>query len=289
MDNFIKPEHVQGSQEWLEHRKNHLGASEASIVMGLSPWTTPYQLWERKLGLAAEQEETWQMRRGTELEPIALRQFCDEVDIEMFPQIVYHPEHRFMMASMDGLSLDRKEAVEIKCPGQSAHATALDGYVPEYYMPQLQHQLACLGLDVIWYYSFDGNSGVALRVERDNEFIKRMIDAELAFWECVQKKEPPEMTYKDYEDRSSAKRVAYHDRLVEIERQIKSLESEKKIIKDDLIKDANGRSTSGSGLLLTKSYPKGRVDYSAIPELQDMDLEQYRKPSKPVWTLRIAK
>jgi len=211
------------------------------------------------------------------------------VDIEMFPQIVYHPEHRFMMASMDGLSLDRKEAVEIKCPGQSAHATALDGYVPEYYMPQLQHQLACLGLDVIWYYSFDGNSGVALRVERDNEFIKRMIDAELAFWECVQKKEPPEMTYKDYEDRSSAKRVAYHDRLVEIERQIKSLESEKKIIKDDLIKDANGRSTSGSGLLLTKSYPKGRVDYSAIPELQDMDLEQYRKPSKPVWTLRIAK
>lgn len=289
MDSFIKPEHIQGSPEWLAHRRNHLGASDASIVMGLSPWTTPYQLWERKLGLAPEQETTWQMQRGTDMEPVALRQFCDEVDIEMFPQVVYHPKHDFMMASMDGLSLDLKQAVEIKCPGQSAHATALDGYVPEYYMPQLQHQLACLGLDVIWYYSFDGTSGVALKVQRDDEFIERMIEMELAFWEKVLLREPPEMTHKDYEDRSSAKRVAYRDRLNTIKQLRAELDEEEKAIKNDLIADANGRSTSGSGLLLTKSYPKGRVDYSSIPELEDVDLEQYRKPSKPVWTLRLTK
>src|SRR5689334_17014377 len=45
-------------------------ASETPIVLGVSPWTTPYQLWQQKLGLAAN-EINQAMLHGTELESAA--------------------------------------------------------------------------------------------------------------------------------------------------------------------------------------------------------------------------
>ena len=44
---------VQGSAEWHEHRRHHRNASETPGVLGLSPWMTPYQLWQLKTGPAA--------------------------------------------------------------------------------------------------------------------------------------------------------------------------------------------------------------------------------------------
>jgi predicted phage-related endonuclease len=35
---------VQGSPEWHAHRAQYRNASETAIVMGESPWQTPYQL-----------------------------------------------------------------------------------------------------------------------------------------------------------------------------------------------------------------------------------------------------
>ena len=61
---------VQGSPEWHEHRRKYRNASETPVILGLSPWQTPYQLWQLKLGLV-EQEVTAAMRHGSELEPVA--------------------------------------------------------------------------------------------------------------------------------------------------------------------------------------------------------------------------
>ena len=44
---------VQGSAEWHQHRRSHRNASETSAVLGISPWMTPYQLWQIKLGLSS--------------------------------------------------------------------------------------------------------------------------------------------------------------------------------------------------------------------------------------------
>ena len=58
---------VQGSPEWHSYRKNKLGASYAGIILGISPYMTPFQLWEQILGLSAQQEEHSGMIRGREL------------------------------------------------------------------------------------------------------------------------------------------------------------------------------------------------------------------------------
>ena len=37
----------QGTYEWLEWRMGGLGASDAPVVMGVSPYSTSRTLWER--------------------------------------------------------------------------------------------------------------------------------------------------------------------------------------------------------------------------------------------------
>lgn len=288
-DPFIKPAHVQGSPEWLIHRRNHIGASDAPIIMQESPWCTPYQLWERKLGLAEEQEMNAAMQRGIDMESQARAAFEADTGFEVFPQVVYHAEHRVMMASLDGLSIDGSTVVEIKCPGFKAHCVAISGNVPSYYKMQLQHQLACTGLDRLHYYSFDGKSGVTLVVERDDECISNMIAKELEFWKCVQTRTPPPLTDRDYVDRKCLMWANRGDRISFLDARIASDKREREDIRLDLIADADGQSSRGGGMTLTRTFPKGRVDYGAIPELEGVDLEPYRKEPKEQWTLRSSK
>lgn len=56
--------------EWNLHRRKYRNASETPIVLGLSPWSTAYQLWQHKIGLI-EPDVTPAMLRGTQLEPAA--------------------------------------------------------------------------------------------------------------------------------------------------------------------------------------------------------------------------
>jgi putative phage-type endonuclease len=74
---------IQGSLEWHEHRKRHRNASQTPAVLGLSPWMTPFQLWEIKTGRAPQPEVTAAMAHGTKLEPMAR---------EAYEQL-YRPRH----------------------------------------------------------------------------------------------------------------------------------------------------------------------------------------------------
>lgn len=41
---------LQNTQEWEKFRLQKIGASDAPIIMGVSPWKTPFQLWLEKQG-----------------------------------------------------------------------------------------------------------------------------------------------------------------------------------------------------------------------------------------------
>jgi len=291
---FIKPEHIQGSPEWLAHRKKHIGASDAPIILGTSPWSTPLKLWQEKLGLSEGPAENFAMRRGSEMEPVARRAFEIEHDIEVFPKVVYHDTEAFMMASLDGVSLDGKLAVEIKCPGAKAHAEALSGKVPEHYNAQLQHQLACLGLNKIWYYSFDGENGVSIEVQRDEKFIKKMIIEERKFWNCVVTHTAPALSNRDYSDCEDPRGVDLFHRIEELveerrshQEEVDSIDSEITSLKEELVAIAGDNSLKFNNITLGRSFPAGRVNYSSIPELKDVDLNKYRSDPKERWTLRV--
>ena len=178
---------VQGSDEWLALRKsNHITASEAPVIMGVSPWQTPFSLWQYKMGLTPGQKTNNAMKRGTQMEEPARCEFIKLVGIEVKPAIAVSDNHPFMMASFDGLSNDGDVVVEIKCPGRTDHDKALSGVIPDKYYPQLQHQMCVAGVEMMFYFSFDGSKGKVLEVNRDDSYILNMIEKEKEFYKMME-------------------------------------------------------------------------------------------------------
>lgn len=179
-----------GSKEWKEFRRSHIGASDACCIMGTNPWKSITKLYEEKL-FPCEEEDNFYMARGRDLEPVALEYFEEMTGLTLFPIVAKHDSIPYMIASLDGLTIDKRKAVEIKCPGKVDHGKALSGFVPEKYIPQLQHQMEVCNLDKIYYFSFDGEHGVLLEVCRDQSYIDILLEREKEFWHCLKTFKPP--------------------------------------------------------------------------------------------------
>lgn len=271
----------QGSPEWVALRKNFIGASDAPIIMEVSPWTTPNQLWREKMGLITK-EETAAMRRGNELEPIARQKFIEEIGYEVFPVVAVHSTVSFLLASFDGLSESGELAVEIKCPGKEDHEKAMNGIIPEKYIPQLQHQMEVAGLDSMFYFSYNDRSYKILEIEKDTDYFQKLYQKEKAFWECMQNLEEPELIDRDYVKRGDEE----WENLAQELKTILKIEDRKEEIRKRLIALSGGLNSMGGGIKLSKVRRKGTVDYKSIPELSGVNLEKYRKSS--IETYRIG-
>lgn len=276
---------IQGSPEWLEMRRGKIGASDAPIIKGLSPWRTAYQLWEEKLGLREPQQTNAAMQRGNELEPIALKAYNDCTGHCASPQVVFHPDYTYMMASLDGLSLDGSIAVEIKCPGQKDHDTASMGKVPEKYYPQLQHQLATIGHDMIHYFSYRNGEYYLIEVPRNDPYIKDLYAQEAIFWQHLQDFDPPRLCDRDFKHKDDEQWAAQAAKWSEVNAELQEVKANEKKLRDSLIRLSENRNCFGAGVKLQKILRRGNVDYSAIEELKGVDLDAYRKPVIESWRI----
>jgi putative phage-type endonuclease len=178
----------QGSSEWLQLRRKHVCASDSPIIMGVSPWLTRQELLEQKRGERAAQIVNFPMQRGAVLEPEARSLAEKMLDTLFIPEVYVSGEHAFMLASYDGISLDEKIILEIKCTSKKNHELARNGKIPDYYKPQLQHQMSVFGSDQVYYFSYNGSEGIFVIEHRDETYIKNMIELEKIFYE--------EMTWK---------------------------------------------------------------------------------------------
>lgn len=185
----------QRSSEWHKMRRNYIGASDAPIIMGVSPYKSVAELWKEKVGLSQPRSATGAMLYGIRFESQALESFQSETGLSMKPRVVYHESISYMMASLDGITDDQDLAVEIKCAGKKDHAIALEGIIPLKYYPQLQHQIEVAKLDKIYYYSYNIShqdnevpiiSTSLITVTRNDEYIKLLLEKEKQFWKCVE-------------------------------------------------------------------------------------------------------
>jgi len=179
----------QGSLEWHEYRRLHIGASDSSVILELNPWTTPLELWEEKV-LGFEKEINSKMKLGSEMEEEA--RTCYEIftGLKVIPMVLESDSCSFLSASMDGITDDLKNAVEIKC-GKSSHTLAKNNIIPPYYLCQLQHQMMITGLNEMDYFSYSKKDQYLIKVLRDNDFIEKMLEKELEFWDTIQNFKPP--------------------------------------------------------------------------------------------------
>lgn len=284
---------IQGSAEWKEFRKMKLGSSMAASIQGVG-FRTPLQLFEDILE-EREIESNEAMRRGVEVEPKARAWLNEKYKAELQPAVVRHrdPLYDWHISSLDGI-WQRPDGTwfvcEIKHSGKDDHQTALDGQVPEKYLPQCLHILEDLPVvESILYLSYRENSQAQVWVNREDykEEMKVQFEKEKEFYQRLLNCRPPEPTSRDWIEFTNSQIVSKADTYSSIMDQINSLQEKASAIKEELIEDVGTANRARIGnLKIQKVIRQGSVDYSKVEALKGIDLNPYRK--EPVVSWRVC-
>lgn len=181
--------------EWLTWRRTGIGASDVAAVLGLSPWTSPWALWADKVGLSTDDDPSEDMEFGTRAEPMLRDYFQDRTGLTVAGEQmrVTHPEHAWMLATLDGLAFDgNAEPTIANALGGVEHKKSSDmpeawaERIPLHYQCQAQWQMACTGLERCWFSVLHTAFGrMRYRVyefARDDADIAHLIDRCSTFW-----------------------------------------------------------------------------------------------------------
>jgi predicted phage-related endonuclease len=199
------------------------------------------------------------------------------------PVVEYAP-WPVLMASLDGLTDCGTKVVEFKYPSKVKHELAKQGMIPEMYKIQMQVQMMCADVKLADYVSYDGAEIVIIPYERDDRLCEEILVECKKFWECVAGSvEPSEYIVKDDVEDLKTLLDEYNDlkvQLAMIEAKVSDVYTKIKSAMQDKTEEYIGP------YLLKWSERKGQVDYSSIPALSGIDLEQYRKASIKVLSIK---
>lgn len=206
--------HFEDRESWLEGRQElGIGGSDAAAVCGLSPWTSPVELWKIKTEQkkAKDISANAAVERGVRMEP-ALRELYaamnPQMEVKHYPyDILSQLERPWLTATLDGELTDengRQGILEIKT-GQlmkkADYDKWADGNVPVYYLTQTCWQLLATGWDFVDLFAalqdIRGDWSIRTRrIERADheEDLAWLLDKAETFWGYVQKRQMPPMT-----------------------------------------------------------------------------------------------
>lgn len=286
----------QRSPEWHAWRAGvdidgpRITATDIPVIMGVSKFATPYELWLRKTGRTPPQPMNWAMRRGVYYEPIA-RSLVERIRGQSYLDCcVEHPDVSWAAASLDGLSPLYDELLEIKVPGEETHAMAVLGEVPPWYFGQVQWQLMCSpGVDRGLYASFVPPDDDVLRRDRGAEGQVVLVEVlpDLAFQEqarvaaeafraCLIEDVPPcgeeFLSLAAAYDQLRMQNKGVEERLASIEARMKSYVN------------VVDRQIQGGGITIAQSVRKGTINLSEYLKSRGIDVdwqeaESYRGPA----------
>jgi len=279
---------VQGSPEWHVHRLAHRNASETPAVLGVSPWTTPYQLWLQRTGRATVQV-TAAMAHGTASEPQARVMYETLTGNVMQPLVLVDGAYS---ASLDGITLEGDVIVEIKCPKSKDSALLKDaqaGRVPEHVYWQMQHQLMVSGASLAHLYVYDGKTGILLEQPAEPEVWETLRRAWDDFMHLVACNEPPPLSAGDTRIRTDPEWVEAAQAFVASKAAAEAAAAALEAAKGRLVALATHTSEQGADVTVTRFLKAGSVDYKRVPQLDGVDLDQYRSKAREEVRVTVAK
>lgn len=190
-------------------RTTYLGGSDVAAILGVSPWTTPFMLYQKKTGAYVEELSPAKRRileRGARWEPIVLEMLVDEltdrgheVEVIATGQRYLDPDLSFLAAEIDAELIVDGEPVngEMKTAGYFA-AGAWGEYdsneVPIYYLAQVMHGLMIQPRRrtvIAAVTGFDERPMIRW-VDRDEETIAAIRAREIEFWQRIQSGDAPD-------------------------------------------------------------------------------------------------
>lgn len=180
--------------EWLLHRQKHIGGSDAAAIVGLSPWCSPYTVWADKLGKIPAKEPNEATRQGTDLEDYVARRFMEATGKKVRREnaILINPAYPFAHANVDRLVVGEDAGFEAKTTQALNMKKFKNGEFPDTYYTQCVHYMMVTGAKK-WYLAVLvlGRDFLTFEIERDEDEIAALAEAEKNFWGCVERNEPP--------------------------------------------------------------------------------------------------
>ena len=123
--------------DWLRYRTMGIGGSDVSVIAGINPYRSVYQLWLEKTGQTKPAESDNEYTHfGTILEPVVRKEFTARTGLKVRQKhmLLQSEEYPFMIANLDGvINLDGEMCI---FEAKTASAYKLDdwqnGIPPEY-------------------------------------------------------------------------------------------------------------------------------------------------------------
>lgn len=176
-------------------RRKFIGGSDVAAILGVSPYQTAYDLWEKKTApdgaLDPESDAKEKIfARGKRFEPVILEMVQDELEIDIVGRQVrlVDQEHDFLSTEIDFVSREAEEYKNGEIKSVSAYASQDWGEegtdeIPVWYTAQVMHGLAIshrrycrvaalIGTDDLRHYV----------VERDEKLIVEIRRRTVEFW-----------------------------------------------------------------------------------------------------------
>lgn len=173
-------------EKWLEIRKTGIGGSDASAILGLNPYYSPFDVYADKIGVRPPVVDNEAMRQGRDLEEYVAKRFTEShgKKVRRINAILQHEEHKFLIGNVDRVLVGEDAGLECKTTSVLNKSKFALGEYPTNYYAQCVHYMALTGA-ARWYLAvLVLNKGFhVFEIERDEDEIYALIQAEKDFWE----------------------------------------------------------------------------------------------------------
>lgn len=272
----------QGSAEWLNFRKQRIGASEVSTICGVNPYKTPYTLWLEKTGRKDPDPINSFMEYGTKTEPLVRSMIEDQENISLSPAVYVSHCDRFL-ASLD--AVDDKETViyEIKCPkDETALKWMQANKVPEMYIYQIQFQMFISEIDKAYFVALHNDGLWIKEIKRDAKLINNILYKVEEFWGYIKSDTHPELGANESMVIESVEFDLKAIAFVNLHTESKKVNEALKEARNALLEESDGGPCENDQVMITYREIKGPYDIDKIVKHYNLDLnelENFRKPS----------
>lgn len=294
-------------EEWLHWRRKGLGGSDSAAILGLDRYKSPFEVYADKVGLKSEDPDNEAMRQGRDLEDYVAKRFEEATGkkVRRRNAILQHPEHPWMLANIDRWVVGENAGLECKTTSVLNKTKFSQGEFPPHNYVQCVHYMAVTGA-TRWYLAVLvlNQAFHVFTIERDENEIQALIQAEKTFWENhVLKKIPPapdgtestseviKAMFPEARERETTALFGYEEEIreyLDLDSQVKELETQRDAIKQDLqlvMQDAEIGQAQG---YVVEWKNTSRKSFDA-KKFQKEQADLYNKYLKPAQVVRVFK
>lgn len=202
------------TKEQLKIRRRGVGSSEIAAVAGLNPWSSAADVWANKLQLVPDFEGNRKTKKGEVLERLIREWTEEDLDVVILcPDTKFHPKHRRILATADGLIYKGERISDNEAQLENADILGVfeaknvgwrvkhhweqpeemaDG-IPQYVLPQVIWEMAVHSADTCHVSAMiDGEEDLFhYDIPFDKDLFGYLVERVDWFWQYVEHRVPP--------------------------------------------------------------------------------------------------